>query len=207
MRHDINRRLCGFASAHNRRGATAVEFAVGVIVLFIFLFGALEVGRIYLIRHAADNAAYEAARHTMVPGGTREEAVLFAEDMLSAAGVRDGQIVVTPDVITDSTEQVSVDISIPLDTNGWLTPQFAKGRMIFASSTLRTERSSGMQIDSNASSSASSPEDDSAEAEEAFEDLLAGGAPPEPAPEPAPEDPPSSGPPPAPESPPEEPVI
>ncbi|MEM7313269.1 MAG: TadE family protein, partial [Planctomycetota bacterium] len=162
MNFDLNRIHHQQLKKRHRRGATAVEFAIGVIVLFIFLFGALELGRIYMIRHAADNAAYEAARHAMVPGATRAEAVAFAEDMLDAVGIRDGQIVVTPAVLNESTPEVTVDISVPLDNNGWVVPQFGAGRQIFATATLRTERSAGLQIAAGGSSTSDPGSDDSA---------------------------------------------
>ena len=45
-----------------RRGATAVEFAITAPIFFLFLLASFEFGWLNVIRHTADNAAYEAAR-------------------------------------------------------------------------------------------------------------------------------------------------
>ena len=52
-----------------RRGATAVEFAIVLPILLTFVWAAFEFTRWAMIRHVADNAAYEAARCVIVPGG------------------------------------------------------------------------------------------------------------------------------------------
>jgi len=57
-------------AGHARRGATTVEFAITAPVFFLFLLAAFEFGWLNVIRHTADNAAYEAARTAMVrPSG------------------------------------------------------------------------------------------------------------------------------------------
>ena len=52
-----------------RCGATTVEFAACLVILMMMLFGGFEFSRISIVRHSVDNAAYEAARHIIVPGG------------------------------------------------------------------------------------------------------------------------------------------
>ena len=60
----------------NRRGVTATEFAVVAPVFFLFLWSTFEFGKLYMIRHTADNAAYEACRHIIVPGATVERRMI-----------------------------------------------------------------------------------------------------------------------------------
>ena len=56
--------------ATRRTGATAVEFAIVAPIFYTLVIASLEFGRLNIIRHTADQAAYEAARFAMVPGAT-----------------------------------------------------------------------------------------------------------------------------------------
>jgi len=123
-----------------RRGATAVEFALTAPIFFLFLLAAFEFGWLNVIRHTADNAAYEAARTAMVPGATADEARTKANRLLRIVGARGANVTVTPDPVTAQTEQVTVAIEIPMKRNGLIVPRFTKNTEINASSTLRTER-------------------------------------------------------------------
>ncbi len=123
-----------------RRGATAVEFALTAPVFFLFLLASFEFGWTNVMRHTADNAAYEAARHAMVPGATAAEARDKANSILAIVGARDADITVSPSVLTIDTRQVTVTIDVPLDRNTLIMPRFMGGRTVRASSTLSTER-------------------------------------------------------------------
>ncbi len=50
-----------------QRGANLVEAALTLLVLFIFIFGIIEFGRIYNIYQAITNAAREGARFAVAP--------------------------------------------------------------------------------------------------------------------------------------------
>lgn len=123
------------------RGVTAVEFAITAPIFFLFVMAMFEFGRLNVIRHTADNAAYEAARHVMVPGATSEEAVDKAASILRVIGARGARVRVTPATITPDVDRITVTVNVPLDQNGWITPKFTAARTIRATSTLRTERS------------------------------------------------------------------
>ena len=123
-----------------RRGATAVEFALTAPVFFLFLLAAFEFGWLNVIRHTADNAAYEAARTAMVPGATAAEAKTKANNLLNIVGARAAPITVTPAALTPETDQVTVAIDIPMNQNGLIVPRFTSATTIHSSSTLRTER-------------------------------------------------------------------
>ena len=133
MRHDRSQRK-------GRRGATAVEFALTAPIFFLFLLAAFEFGWLNVIRHTADNAAYEAARSAMVPGATAAEALTKANQLLNTVGARGANITVTPDPVTTQTKQVTVAIEIPMNRNGLIAPRFTSKTTISAKSTLRTER-------------------------------------------------------------------
>jgi hypothetical protein len=123
-----------------RRGATVVEFALTFPLLILLVVGLIEFARLSTLRHAADNAAYEAARHVIVPGANVGEAIAQANDLLARAGVRNASISVNPAVIGEDTKAVTVQVTLPLAGNSWLPPHLTANRMVVRDTTLRTER-------------------------------------------------------------------
>src|SRR5262245_12786424 len=107
------------ACARTRRGVTVVEFALTFPLLLLLVIGLIEFARLSTMRHAADNAAYEAARHIIVPGANVAEAVAQGNELLARAGVRQGSISVNPAVITEDTDSITVQVSVPLAGNSW----------------------------------------------------------------------------------------
>ena len=123
-----------------RRGAAAVEFAITAPVFFLFLLAAFEFGWLNVLRHTADNAAYEAARAAMVPGATAADAKAKATGLLKIVGARGAKITITPATLTTSTDEVTVAIDVPMSKNGLIVPRFSKKTELHSESTLRTER-------------------------------------------------------------------
>ena len=132
--------------ASNRRrdpriGAVAVEFAITAPIFFLFLLAAFEFGWLNVMRHTADNAAYEAARTAIVPGATAAEATAKANSILNVVGARGATINITPSSITNSTTSVTVAVDLPMSSNGLITPRFTGKTTLHSESTLKTERS------------------------------------------------------------------
>lgn len=128
---------------HRRAGATVVEFAIVAPIFFILLLGAFEFSRLNMIRNTASNAAYEAARLAMVPGATADEATAEAGRILSVLGTKNATITINPATLTELTDEISVDISIPFADNAFMLPYFVGNMTILAKSTLKTERYRG----------------------------------------------------------------
>lgn len=124
----------------NRRGAVVVEFAIIAPVFFLIIFAMFEFSRMQVMRHTADNAAYEAARVAMVPGATAADAENEATRILGIVGARDATVTVTPAVITRATEQVTVEVAVPMRRNALIAPRFSGNEVLRSRSTLRTER-------------------------------------------------------------------
>jgi Flp pilus assembly protein TadG len=122
------------------RGAAAVEFAITAPVFFLFLLAAFEFGWLNVLRHTADNAAYEAARAAMVPGATAADATAKATGLLKIVGARGATVTITPTTLTTSTDEVTVAIDVPMSKNGLIVPRFSKKTVLHSESTLRTER-------------------------------------------------------------------
>ena len=123
-----------------RRGAAAVEFAITAPIFLLFLLSAFEFGWLNVMRHTADNAAYEAARTVIVPGATAAEATAKATSILNVVGARGAKISITPSSITNSTTDVTVAVDIPMNSNGLITPRFTGKTTLHSQSTLKTER-------------------------------------------------------------------
>ena len=123
-----------------RGGAVVVEFAIVASVFFVFLIAAFEFGRVNVIRHTADNAAYEAARHAMVPGATSAEAVARANSILNIVGTRGARITINPTTLGPDVDTVTVTVEVPMAINGWIAPRFTAATTLRSVSTMRTER-------------------------------------------------------------------
>ncbi len=126
--------------SQQRRGVTAVEFAIVAPVFFLILFASIELSRLNVMRNTADHAAYEAARAALVPGATADDAVAAANQLLDIVGARGTTVTVNPSVLTDDTRKVNVKIELPFAENAFLVPVFLKNGTVTAESTLRTER-------------------------------------------------------------------
>lgn len=128
-----------------RTGAVAVEFAITAPIFFLFLLASFEFGWMNVLRHTADNAAYEAARAAMVPGATAADATAKANSILKIVGTRKAKVTITPSTITTSTKEVMVDVDVPLKSNGLILPRFTSKTTLHSESTLRTERADDSQ--------------------------------------------------------------
>lgn len=126
-------------TAVRRTGAVTVEFALVVPLVFLFFWASYEFCRLNMLRHTVDIAAYEGARRAMVPGATAADARQRAEQFLTPAGALRASILVTPETLLPETGQVTVDITLPLDDNAWLTPMFLGGRQVRGTATLLRE--------------------------------------------------------------------
>ncbi len=122
-----------------RRGATLVEFALVVPILFLLFFAAVEFARVAMVRHTVDNAVYEAARVAIVPGATSGDAVAQARRLLNAVGIQAPSITITPSVLARDTSQVTVQITVPMNANSYVPPQYFAGQNISRQLTLRRE--------------------------------------------------------------------
>ena len=107
-----------------RRGVTAVEFALTVPILFAFLFATYEFGRANMMRHTAEAACYEGCRVAIVPGATAAEAIAAAEAILGTAGITDAQVNVTPATLQPDSPTVSVNITMRFQDNMLIFPTF-----------------------------------------------------------------------------------
>ena len=113
--------------AEPHRGVTTVEVAMVLPVLFLFVLGAVEFSRLNMLKHLASVAAYEGAREGIIIGATAADVTTRVNAILATGSVHNATITTTPATISDTTTEVQVQVSIPVQGNFWLMPAFASG--------------------------------------------------------------------------------
>jgi hypothetical protein len=109
--------------------------ALTLPLVFIITLAGMQLMQYSRLRHAANQAAYEAARRMIIPGGGVDEAVLAANKVADANGLKINSIAVAPETITTETQEVTVTIEAAF-TNSWSIVNLAQGNKIDARCTL-----------------------------------------------------------------------
>jgi Flp pilus assembly protein TadG len=132
----------------DRTGTTTIEFAVAAPVVFLVIFGCIEITRMSLLMNLAQDACYDAARHAMVEGASTSEATVRAQEVLAMFGTKNATIQINDGAgITSSSTHVQVSVSIPMRDNAYVLKYFYTNRFINASIKLKLERYSGYYND------------------------------------------------------------
>lgn len=133
-------------SKTNRRGATTVELAAVLPVFLLLVFGCMEFSRISLMRSLGSNACYEAARASMVTGGTEEAAEEIVDDILARLAIAGAITEVTfvdrngAETDFDGSQRVTVSVSIPYAENNPILPNYFTDVTLDSEITLWTSR-------------------------------------------------------------------
>ena len=122
-----------------------VEFALSLPLVMLFFWASIEFARAAILQHAVDNAAYEACRLVIVPGGSTSEATAAANKILNTFSIKGATVTVTPNPIAESTTQVTCNVTAPASSSMWGTPKFFSGKVLTGKSTLITERTPSLQ--------------------------------------------------------------
>jgi Flp pilus assembly protein TadG len=118
---------------------TTVEFAITAPIVFMFFFTSYEFSRMEMVRHTVDIAAYEGARRGIVAGATSADITQRVQQVLAPISIRDVNVSINPAVITRSTRQVTVEVQVPMASNGWVFPRFVGDLSLKGESTLARE--------------------------------------------------------------------
>lgn len=127
-----------FGRGSDRQGATVVEFAICVPMLFVVSLGCIELTRYNLVKNVANQAAFEAARMGVKPGATAQEVIDEATYQMRYV-CNNCSVFVTPTVITSSTDRITVVIQVDIRDQGWLTPQYFHDPILEAAITIRRD--------------------------------------------------------------------
>jgi Flp pilus assembly protein TadG len=126
-------------AAGQRHGAATVEFALCAPIFFLLVFAGIELSRTNMLIHTVDAAALQGARRGIVSGATAPQCIQAAQNVLNVGKVTTATVSVSPTTITDGTRTISVTVSVPIDGNLYLTPQFFGGRSIQRTTTVNRE--------------------------------------------------------------------
>jgi len=118
-----------------RLGATTVEFAMVVPIIFAMFLGSIELTRLNFIRQTASNASYEAARKAIVPGNTDNDARGEALRLLSNLGVGNGATA----SVSRSLNSITVTVAVPISQNSWGLTRLTGGYTVTQSCSLTLE--------------------------------------------------------------------
>ena len=126
-----------------RRGASVVEFAIVAPLLFLFILGIFEFGRMVMVEQFLTNAAREGARRGILEQTTASEVQAVVTDYLTGGAISGATVTVSPDQLTEVGfgDPVSVSISVPYDQVSWLpAPWFLGGVTLSGQSVMYAER-------------------------------------------------------------------
>lgn len=118
-----------------RRGAVAVEMAVVTPLMLTMLFGIIEFGWVFSVRHTMINAAREGARLGSLQGVEMYEVEDRVRDLLQPMGL-DSKVSVNVAAPTDEVPYVEVDLSVNYNQISLVGDYFG-----FGNSTLTAEAS------------------------------------------------------------------
>ncbi len=116
------------ASPRQRRGATLVEFAAVAPVLFLFVFGIIELGRLVMVQQAITNAARESCREASLITTLNSQDVdtaarnVMQSVMANASDTQKVRVNISPASMASlsSGTPVSVDIEVDFSDVSWL---------------------------------------------------------------------------------------
>jgi Flp pilus assembly protein TadG len=117
-----------------------VETAIVLSAFLLLVFTCIEFGRMNIIRHSVDNAAYEAARRGIVPGATATDVEAEARAIMGFVGARGVDVTVTPAVLDPSVTDIHVLVEVAADQNGYLAPKFFAGKTLAGECTMSREQ-------------------------------------------------------------------
>ncbi len=130
----------------NRKGATAVEFALVLPVFLLCLFACIDFSRFFVSISFVEITATKTVRHLSVLGATKAEAQDFAARELAIIGIDEFTIDITAlengseqGEIQDTTTDVVAEVTVPLSQMTFLTRLFFDSDLIRTSAT-RTNR-------------------------------------------------------------------
>ncbi|WP_146518859.1 TadE/TadG family type IV pilus assembly protein [Stieleria varia] len=124
-----------------RLGAAAVEFAIVANIMFMMMFTCMEFARMNMIRNLAQDAAYFAARHAIVPGATADEAIQVASDLMDSMVTTGYTVDVSP--LGNDSENVVVTVTVDFDEVALFAPRFMPNATITTTANVKTERYDG----------------------------------------------------------------
>ena len=139
MNHENKSRRRLLRRSQSRDGATVVEMAMCMPIVILLLFGCYEFARANMMRHAVQAAAYEGARTGITPGATAADVRNSVQFVLSTVGIRDFDLVVSPNPIGLRDATVNVVVSARMRDNTALPLFFNENTALRGACELKRE--------------------------------------------------------------------
>jgi len=130
------------AGSGTRWGASAVEFSLVAIPIFILIFGCIELGRGMMAMQSLEEAARSGCRAAIVRNATASDVDFEVSKMMSATGIStfDTQIQPSNLDLVPQWDPVTVTVSAEVSAFSWVpVPEFLAGRRLTASCVLPRE--------------------------------------------------------------------
>ncbi len=108
------------------KGGAVVEMAVIMPILFMFLFGIVEFGRIMMVSHSLNNAARAGARVAVLPGATNAAVVAAITNELAGTGLTMDSYQLSPEDVSaaERDDPITVRVTINYDSITWVAGFF-----------------------------------------------------------------------------------
>ncbi|MEZ5941875.1 MAG: TadE/TadG family type IV pilus assembly protein [Planctomycetaceae bacterium] len=105
--HPTNRR-----SDKPRQGAALVETAICLPVMLLLTFGAIEASNAIVLKQTLTEISYETARIVTSQGTTKAEALIRAEEIVTARGLDDVVVDISPDITVNTPPGTAITVTV-----------------------------------------------------------------------------------------------
>ncbi|HRX80435.1 MAG TPA: TadE/TadG family type IV pilus assembly protein [Pirellulaceae bacterium] len=112
-----------------------MEFALTAPLAFFLFFSALEFGRMNMVRHSMENAAYEGVRRGLVPNTTDAEVQAAAQSVLDVVSVKKPTI-----RVSNAPDEVTVTVSANFNDQGWFAPLIFYNKALSSTLTMSKDK-------------------------------------------------------------------
>jgi Flp pilus assembly protein TadG len=119
-----------------------IEFALVLPIVLLVFFAGFEFSRVHTICNTVENASYEGARRGIVPGATEQDIIDSVNRTLSAGSINGATVTVSPNPFTSSAATVTVEVSVPIQQNLWMSPMFFQSSTWSSKITLNSDSQS-----------------------------------------------------------------
>lgn len=126
----------------NRRGASAIEFALIAPIMITFTYGLVEIGRVMLVKQTATHATREGARIAIRPTAETDDVISRVNDELALLSITGATVETEPASLEDAPQgsRVTVRVRIDIGSISWIPDYFDFGTPeIVAESSMRRE--------------------------------------------------------------------
>lgn len=121
-----------------RQGVIAVEAALTLPLMFLLLFGSIEITNGIFVSQALATAGYEGAREASRPGSTAAMVNQRIDEILRSRGIRDYQVSLDPSPALNTPRGVPITVTVtaPMNALSFHLADVTGGRTLESSITM-----------------------------------------------------------------------